>query len=175
MGVLDKLRKNRDDDEETGEDQTELTSEILDIGNKMGLNLANPTLRKIFLLGYEVGYFHHNEYVDWIINLKGSLYTKCINLGLENDFEKYYEAGKKIGTDKDDRVILSIGKSVDNGSAEEPKIDFELRKESPPMLRHPDQLERPGSTLKPTMIVKPDQTRIPSVIQPGRRPKLKKK
>ena len=142
--------------------------DIIDYGNGLGLDLTNPLLRKIFLLGYEVGYFRHNDYVDWVVELKSNLFSQCLDNGYDKQFEQYYESGKMIGMKEDDRVIQSLSSKF-GADKQEPShlvyIDGEgTVRENSTLLDEPDQIKPPSLTQKPSLIENPRQTEPPSII-----------
>ena len=57
-------------------------------------------LKNAYSLGYEVGYFHHDEYVGWVSSEKSKLEDEAKKLKMVNEFENRYYNGKMAGEKK---------------------------------------------------------------------------
>jgi len=57
-------------------------------------------IKNAYSLGYEVGYFHHDEYVGWVSSERSKLEDEAKKLKMLDEFEKRYYAGKSAGEKK---------------------------------------------------------------------------
>ncbi len=135
----------------------------------------NVLLRNAFLLGYEIGYYKHSEYVNWIVDSKNSLLEKAQNKKTKDLILQFYQEGKCAGQKKDDRMVLAISgdfsrftkkrRSVDKSRFNDERSLFIKRKGGVKILRNPESSLQPSMIEIPQAITQSRLTKMPQYLR----------
>jgi hypothetical protein len=86
-------------------------------------------LKRVYLLGYDVGYFSHNEKSDWIRDARRSIMIFAKKNKIKNEVINYYKKGRKEGKLKAKADFDDL--AARKGRYVQPDIDEEFNIERP--------------------------------------------
>jgi len=86
-------------------------------------------LKRVYLLGYDVGYFSHDEKSDWIRDARRSIMIYAKKYKIKKEVIKYYKFGRLEGKKKAQSDFEEL--SARKGRYVQPDIDEEFNIERP--------------------------------------------
>jgi|GEM_PF-1632763 len=86
--------------------------------------MAQNIIKRAYILGYEVGYYRHQEAVGWVKKELRRLEEEAEKAGVLDEFIKAYKRGKIDGGKK---RIIEIGEGKER-PVEMPQLDFRVER-----------------------------------------------
>jgi len=112
-------------------------------------------IKRVYALGYEVGYHHHSE-IGWVSNIYNDLINQVDDISFRDLLRRYYNEGKEDGDkrrkhDMQEHSAEKIEKIKDSVS-----FDREISEIANTLLQQPQMLVMPKHILLTTLLNQPE-------------------
>lgn len=113
-------------------------------------------MKRIYALGYDVGYHHHSE-IGWVSSTYDTLLNQADDPALKEVLRRYYEKGKEEGNKRRTHDIqVETTKKIKKDRISD-QFDYEtISSDANTLLQQPRMLSMPNHIMLTTLINQPE-------------------